>query len=257
MSAVSSSGPSQRANSDGVPSAAVSDPIHPAFGQRERPGAEFEQLASGLKRATEAPPHTERTSIARDVVCTIGSSRQTSVGSKQKPAGNLVALSDWTATDHACGPDASSATSPTRPAAGFGIGQSGAHGCRRSALLLSSSGRLAPLRLPWRRLHRRLGSARRQFGSWAASLEIGESTVRCRRPLLARSDLPQAQRASIAGRTIETRLLAPTPTAAMGPANGAGGDVRPAIDGAQRLPAYQALCSLCATRAAQVCRVSS
>ena len=66
----------------------------------------FEQLASGLERATEAPPNTERRSIARDVVCTVGSSRQTSVGSKQKPAGNLVALSDWTATNHACGPGA-------------------------------------------------------------------------------------------------------------------------------------------------------
>jgi hypothetical protein len=91
----------------------VSDPIHPAFGQRERPGAEFDQLASGLERATEAPPNTERRSIARDVVCTIGSTRQTSVGSKQKPAGNLVALSDWNATSHA---DPHSHGCPSAPA---------------------------------------------------------------------------------------------------------------------------------------------
>ena len=89
-----------------MPSAAVSDPIHPAFGQRERPGAEFEQLASGLERATEAPPNTERRSIARNVVCTIGSSRQTWSDRSRNPPGNLVALSDWTATNHACGPGA-------------------------------------------------------------------------------------------------------------------------------------------------------
>jgi hypothetical protein len=64
MSAVSSSGPSQRANPDGVPSAAVSDRIHPAFGSGRAPGAEFEQLARGLERATEAPPNTELRSIA-------------------------------------------------------------------------------------------------------------------------------------------------------------------------------------------------
>ena len=57
MSAVSSMG-LQRANSDGVPSAAVSDRFLRHSGEPERPGAEFEHLARRLERATHASPNT-------------------------------------------------------------------------------------------------------------------------------------------------------------------------------------------------------
>ena len=92
MSAVSSTRPSQRANSDGAPSATASDRIHPAFGSGS---AQVPSLISSRRDSSAPPRRLQTRSEGRSRGCRLHNRLDpANVGRiEAEPAGNLVAHS--------------------------------------------------------------------------------------------------------------------------------------------------------------------